>query len=45
VRGHVGETRSFGVIGATSRSHLPFLEYAAQIDLMWQLAERAAPHV
>ncbi len=28
-----------------TRSHLPLLEYAAQIDLMQQLAEGVAPHV
>jgi probable F420-dependent oxidoreductase len=28
-----------------ARSHLPFLEYAAQIDLMEQLAEGVAPHI
>jgi probable F420-dependent oxidoreductase len=28
-----------------ARSHLPFLEYAAQVDLMEQLAEGVAPHV
>jgi probable F420-dependent oxidoreductase len=28
-----------------SRSHLPFLDYAAQLELMEQLAEGVAPHV
>jgi probable F420-dependent oxidoreductase len=28
-----------------ARSHLPFLEYEAQVDLMEQLAEGVAPHV
>jgi hypothetical protein len=28
-----------------ARSHLPMLEYAAQVDLMEQLAEGVAPHV
>jgi hypothetical protein len=28
-----------------ARSHLPFLEYAAQLELMEQLAEGVAPHV
>ncbi len=28
-----------------ARSHLPFLEYAAQLEVMQQLAEGVAPHV
>ena len=28
-----------------ARSHLPFLDYGAQVELMEQLAERVAPHV
>jgi probable F420-dependent oxidoreductase len=28
-----------------ARSHLPFLEYAAQVEVMQQLAEGVAPHV
>jgi hypothetical protein len=28
-----------------ARSHLPFLEYDAQLEVMQQLAEGVAPHV
>jgi hypothetical protein len=28
-----------------ARSHLPLLEYDAQVDLMQQLAEGVAPHI
>jgi hypothetical protein len=28
-----------------ARSHLPFLEYEAQVEVMQQLAEGVAPHL
>lgn len=32
-------------VAFVARSHLPLLEYGAQVDLMYQLAEGVAPHV